>query len=163
PAGVDGLVARGIVFGRREGGLVELVLPPAYMVQIPTYDGEDPRGLRALLAQAPFETVSAIASHFLGRPATPPLALSLETAWQRLPGPAGLRDGMAKRAAPERRLLEAIEGRGGEVETQELLDLEREPMRLRGATGITASRRGLGFALERRALLVPVHPNRHVV
>ena len=33
----------------------------------------------------------------------------------------------------------------------------------RGATGITASRRGLGFALERRALLVPVHPNRHVV
>jgi hypothetical protein len=36
-------------------------------------------------------------------------------------------------------------------------------MRLRGATGITASRRGLGFALERRALLVPVHPNRHVV
>lgn len=163
PAGVDALVARGIVFGRRLERMIELVLPPAYMVQIPTWDGEDPRCLRALLAQAPFETVSAIASHFLGRPATPPLALSLETAWQTLQDAAQLRDVIDKLAAPERRLLEAIEGVGGEVETQELLDLEREPMRLRGATGITASRRGLGFALERRALLVPVHPNRHVV
>lgn len=163
PAGVDALVARGIVFGRRVDGLIELVLPPAYMVQIPTWDGEDPRSLRALLAQAPFETVSAIASHFLGRPATPPLALSLETAWQTLRDPGRLREVIEKLAAPERRLLESIEGMGGEVETQELLDLEREPMRLRGATGITASRRGLGFALERRALLVPVHPNRHVV
>lgn len=163
PAGVDALVARGILFGRRSEGMIELVLPPAYLVQLPTWDGEDPRCLRALLAQAPFETVSAIASHFLGRPATPPLALSLEMAWETLQDPAQLRDVIEKLAAPERRLLEAIEGVGGEVDTQELLDLEREPMRLRGATGITASRRGLGFALERRALLVPVHPNRHVV
>jgi len=36
-------------------------------------------------------------------------------------------------------------------------------MRLRGATGITASRRGAGFALERRAFLIPIHPNRHVI
>ena len=34
---------------------------------------------------------------------------------------------------------------------------------LRGATGATPSRRGVGFALERRGLLVPVHPNRHVI
>jgi hypothetical protein len=163
PAGVDALVARGILFGRRAGTLIELVLPPAYIVQLPTWEGEDPRSLRALLAQAPFESVSAIASHFLGRPATPPLALSLEAAWETLSDPARLRDVIDKIAPPERRLLEAVEGMGGEVDTQELLDLEREPMRLRGAMGITASRRGLGFALERRALLVPVHPNRHVV
>ena len=36
-------------------------------------------------------------------------------------------------------------------------------MRLRGATGATPSRRGVGFALERRGFLIPVHPNRHVV
>src|SRR6187551_3235616 len=36
-------------------------------------------------------------------------------------------------------------------------------MRLRGATGATPSRRGVGFALERRGFLVPVHPNRHVI
>jgi len=163
PAGVDALVARGILFGRRADSLIELVLPAAYIVQLPTWEGEDPRSLRALLAQAPFESVSAIASHFLGRPATPPLALSLETAWETLSDPTRLRDVIDKIASPERRLLEAVEGMGGEVDTQELLDLEREPMRLRGAMGITASRRGLGFALERRALLVPVHPNRHVV
>jgi hypothetical protein len=36
-------------------------------------------------------------------------------------------------------------------------------MRLRGAGGVTATRRGAGFSLERRAFLVPIHPNRHVV
>src|SRR3984957_21212859 len=34
---------------------------------------------------------------------------------------------------------------------------------MRTATGAAPSRRGVGFSLERRALLVPVHPNRHVV
>ena len=28
---------------------------------------------------------------------------------------------------------------------------------------MTASRRGAGFALERRGFLLPVHPNRHVI
>src|SRR6185436_3960020 len=42
-------------------------------------------------------------------------------------------------------------------------DLEREPLRLRGAGGVTATRRGAGFSLERRAFLIPIHPNRHVV
>ena len=59
--------------------------------------------------------------------------------------------------------MRAIEKVGGEVETEELLDLEREPMRLRGATGATPTRRGVGFALERRGFLIPVHPNRHIV
>jgi hypothetical protein len=60
-------------------------------------------------------------------------------------------------------VLEGVEADGGEVDTEELLELEREPLRLRTATGATPSRRGVGFSLERRALLVPVHPNRHVV
>ena len=54
------------------------------LVQLRSWEGEDPRGIRALLAQAPFETVSAIATHYLGRPATPPIALSLEMAWEVL-------------------------------------------------------------------------------
>lgn len=63
----------------------------------------------------------------------------------------------------ERRLLESIEAVGGEVDTQELLNLEREPLRLRGAGGVTATRRSAGFSLKRRAFLIPIHPNRHVV
>jgi hypothetical protein len=164
PAGLDMLIARGVVFGRRtEGGTIELVLPAAYLLQLKAWESEDPRGMRALLSQAPFETLSAIASHYLGRPATPPIALSLEHAWETLSDPPRLAEELEKLPPGERRLLEAIESVGGEVETQELLDLEREPMRLRGAGGVTATRRGAGFSLERRAFLVPIHPNRHVV
>lgn len=163
PGGLEPLVARGVVFGRRVDAGIELVLPAAYLLQMKCWEGEDPRALRALIAQAPFETMSAIASHYLGRPATPPIALSLEAAWEVLSDPDKLRDEIERLAPVERRLLEAVEEVGGEVDTQELLDLEREPLRLRGAGGVTATRRGAGFALERRAFLLPVHPNRHVV
>jgi hypothetical protein len=107
--------------------------------------------------------LSAIASHYLGRPANPPIALSLEAAWEVLSDPERLREEIEKVPPVERRLLEAIESTGGEVDTQELLDLEREPLRLRGAGGVTATRRGAGFSLERRAFLIPIHPNRHVI
>ena len=164
PAGLEPLILRGLVFGRKSSrGVFELVLPIAYLLQLKSWEGEDPRALRALLAQAPLETVSAIASHYLGRPATPPIALCLEAAWDSLSNPAKIADEIERLPPLEKRLLESIEAVGGEVDTQELLDLEREPMRLRGAGGITASRRGAGFSLERRAFLIPIHPNRHVI
>lgn len=163
PPALEPLVGRGLMFARSAGGGVELILPGAYLVQLKSWEGEDPRGLRALLSQAPFETMSAIASHYLGRPATPPIALSLEAAWDVLGDPLQLGAEIAKLSPTERRVLEGVEEDGGEVDTEELLELEREPLRLRTATGATPSRRGVGFSLERRALLIPVHPNRHVV
>lgn len=163
PAGLEPLIHRGVVFGRRDEQGIELVLPSAFLLQLKSWEGEDPRALRALMAQAPFETMSAIASHYLGRPATPPITLSLEVAWEILSDPDRLREEIEKLPPLERRLLESIESVGGEVDTQELLDLEREPMRLRGAGGVTATRRGAGFSLERRAFLIPIHPNRHVI
>ncbi len=163
PAGLEPLILRGLVFGRKSSrGVFELVLPIAYLLQLKSWEGEDPRALRALLAQAPLETVSAIASHYLGRPATPPIALCLEAAWDALSDPGRIAPEIERLPPLEKRLLESIEAVGGEVDT-ELLDLEREPMRLRGAGGITASRRGAGFSLERRAFLIPIHPNRHVI
>jgi hypothetical protein len=163
PPALEPLLARGLMFARGERGKIELVLPLAYLIQLRSWEGEDPRGIRALLSQAPFETSSAIAAHFLGRPATPPISLSLETAWETLGDPEKLKEEVGKLAPTERRVLEAVEREGGEVDTEELLELEREPLRLRTATGATPSRRGVGFSLERRGLLVPVHPNRHVV
>jgi hypothetical protein len=163
PAALEPLLARGLMFARGEKGSIELVLPIAYLIQLKSWEGEDPRGLRALLAQAPFETASAIAAHYLGRPATPPIALSLEGAWEVLGDPKKLAEEIEKLSPTERRVLEAVEREGGEADTEELLELEREPLRLRTATGATPSRRGVGFSLERRGLLVPVHPNRHVV
>ena len=164
PPALEPLAARGLVFARvHDNGLYELVLPSAYLVQLATWEGEDPRGMRSLLAQASAETQSAIASHYAGRPATHPVALALEDAWDLLSS----RDAIAREveglSSAEKRLLESIYEEGGEVDTEELLDLEREPLRLRSATGATPSRRGVGFSLERRGMLIPVHPNRHIV
>ncbi|HEY4014764.1 MAG TPA: hypothetical protein VGM06_15580 [Polyangiaceae bacterium] len=163
PPALEPLHARGLMFARSVPEGVELILPASYLVQLKTWEGEDPRSLRALLSQAPFETMSAIAAHYLGRPATPPIALSLEPAWDALGNPQRLSEEIAKLSPTERRVLDGVEEDGGEVDTEELLELEREPLRLRTATGATPSRRGVGFSLERRALLIPVHPNRHVV
>jgi len=164
PSAVEPLVARGLVFARAaEGGGAELLLPIAYMVQLKAWEGENPRGIRALLTQVSPSVASAIASHYLGSSATNPLSLSLEAAWLVLTDPAQLQHELDSLASAERRLLLAIEELGGEVDTEELLELEREPLRLRGAAGATPSRRGVGFALERRGFLVPIHPNRHVV
>ena len=86
PPSLEPLLARGLMFARAGGGrgAVELVLPTAHLLQLRSWEGEDPRGVRALLAQASFETTSAIASHYLGRPATPPIVLALEPAWEVL-------------------------------------------------------------------------------
>lgn len=163
PAGLEVLVRRGIVFARGAAGAVELVMPTALLVQLKTWEGEDPRSLRALLSEAPFETASAIASHYLGRPATPPIALSLEPAWEALGNPDVLLSEVERVSHQERRLLDQLEQVGGEVDTQELMDLEREPMRVRGAYGVAAGRRGAAFSLEKRGLLFPLHPNRYVI
>lgn len=163
PPGLEPLIAIGIVYGQKLARGIELVLPIALLLQLQSWEGEDPRALRALIAQAAPETLSAIASHYLGRPATSPVALSLEPAWETLRDEARLRAEVEGLPPAERRLLETIEEVGGEVDTPELLDIEREPMRLRGAGGVAASRRGAGFALERRAFLIPIHPNRHVI
>lgn len=167
PSSLEPLAARGLMFARAATshgrGKVELLMPAAYVVQLRTWEGEDPRGLRALLAQAPFEALTAIAGHYLGRTATPPVSLSLESAWEVLSDRAALATILAEMPSNERRVLEGVADQGGEVDTEELLELEREPLRIRTASGATPSRRGIGFALERRGLLVPVHPNRHIV
>ena len=180
PVGLELLVRSGLVFARmadeelaqwhREkhgsrasGQVIELVVPTAYLVQMRANEGDDPRSLRALLAEAPFETASAIATHYLGRPSTPPVALSLEQAWEVLGDPALLALELSRLSLQERRVLEKLEQVGGEVDTQELMDLEREPMRLRGAHGVAAGRRGAAFSLEKRGFLFPIHPNRYVL
>ena len=163
PPALGPLAARGLLFARGTKNNIELILPSAFLLQLRSWEGEDPRGIRALLSQASMETASAVAGHYLGRPATPPIALSLEAAWEVLGDNEKLTAEIDKLSPTERRVLEGVEHDGGEVDTEELLELEREPLRLRTATGATPSRRGVGFSLERRGLLIPVHPNRHIV
>lgn len=163
PPGLDALVDRGLVFPQKTEDGIEIILPIAFLLQMKSWAGEDPRSARALLAQASQEVALAIASHYLGKPATPPLALTLEEAWLVLTTAGRLSTELQQLPPLERKLLHAVEEVGGEVDTEELLEMERAPVRLRGASGATPSRRGVGFALERRGFLIPVHPNRHVI
>lgn len=163
PAGLDPLVKKGLVFVTKAGHGLELVYPIAFMLQMKSWPGEDTRSARALLSQVTAEVATSIASHYLGRTVAPPLALALEEAWMVFADPQRLSDELSNLPPQERKLLHAVEEVGGEVDTEELLEMEREPVRLRGATGATPSRRGVGFALERRGFLIPVHPNRHVI
>lgn len=163
PSGLEPLLKRGLAFSRKTKGGMDVVFPVAFMLQMKAWDGDDPRSARALLAQANQEVATAIASHYLGRPAAPPIALALEEAWTVLANTERLSTELAELPPQERKLLHAVEEVGGEVDTEELLEMEREPVRLRGASGATPSRRGVGFALERRGFLIPVHPNRHVI
>ncbi len=163
PTGLEPLVKRGLVFARKAKGGIDLVFPVALMLQMKAWDGDDPRSARALLAQASQEVATSIASHYLGRPVAPPIALVLEEAWAVLANEERLADELVHLPPLERKLLHAVEEVGGEVDTEELLVMEREPVRIRGASGATPSRRGVGFALERRGFLIPVHPNRHVI
>ncbi len=163
PAGLEPLVKRGLVFPRKVKGGIEIILPIAFMLEMKSWDGDDPRSARALLSQASQEVATAIASHYLGRPVAPPISLALEEAWAVLTQPERLSEELSSLPPQERKLLHSVEEVGGEVDTEELLEMEREPVRLRGASGATPSRRGVGFALERRGFLIPVHPNRHVI
>lgn len=163
PSGLAELVARGLVFARSHKNGFELIFPAAYIVLLKPWESEDPRGVRALLSQTSAEAQAAVASNYLGRSAPPPIALTLEAAYEILTDPVLLAAEIQKLPPSERRVLDNVEGEGGEVYTEELLELEREPLRLRTAAGAAPSRRGVGFALERRGLLMPIHPNRHVV
>jgi len=163
PPGLEPLVKRGLVFAQKAKPGMDLVFPVAFMLQMKAWAGDDPRSARALFAQANQEVAAAIASNYLGRAVAPPIALAMEEAWAVLGNPERLEYELAELPPQEKKLLHAVEEVGGEVDTEELLEMEREPVRLRGASGATPSRRGVGFALERRGFLVPVHPNRHVI
>ncbi len=164
PPAVEPLVARGIVYARaRGGGEIELVLPIAFIVQLRSWEGDDPRGARALyLGQ--YRRGRNQCGVPLSGPAGHPAAFAVSGAGLgglARPHPAGGRGRSpgthGAQAAPRHR-----EGgrRGGHRGAP---GSGARAAALRGATGATPSRRGVGFALERRGFLIPVHPNRHVI
>ncbi len=166
PSGLEPLLKHGLLFAKKAKspkGSLTLVLPVALLLSLRSWSGDDLRSARALLGQASPEVGTAIAAHYLGRAVAPPLALALEEAWLSLTNRQRLAEDLDKLPPQEKKLLHAVEEVGGEVDTEELLEMEREPVRLRGASGATPSRRGVGFSLERRGFLIPVHPNRHII
>ena len=123
PPGLDPLVSRGLAYPRKAGSQIEILLPIAFMLQMKSWAGEDTRSARSLLSQASAEVQTSIASHYLGRTVAPPLSLALEPAFEVLTSPERLSDELQSLPAQERKLLHKVEEVGGEVDTDDHLEL----------------------------------------
>src|SRR5262249_1023358 len=81
-ATIEKLLQRALVF--RDARTASLILPAAYVLQLHTWDGEEPRGVRAILARADRQALLPLAQYYLGRPPVGPAVLALETAFGAL-------------------------------------------------------------------------------
>lgn len=152
--GVLPLMERDLVFavpGSRE----RVAMPAELRVALPPGPGEDRLSARALLAVSGEEVWTALGTQLLGRRPVGPPALFMGEVLERLETPAGIDELLAALSPKQRRLLEAIEARGGQLETDELLELERSPLRVAVAGGAALPTRTAAYHLSARGLLLP--------
>ena len=159
----DDLIERDLLFEASDEQGDSVVLPGALALQLPRWEGEEATGIRSLLAQLPAALAADVARTFSERPPVAPWLLALEGAYRALLQPTQVRHLLDQLEPAAFELLQHVARLGGEVSTEELLDLERQPMRLQHAGSAARVRRGLGYEIERRALLLPVAPNRHLI
>lgn len=152
--GVLPLIEQDLVFtvpGSRE----RVAMPAELRVTLPPGPGEDRLSARALLAVQSEEVWTALGTQLLGRRPVGPPALFMGEVLERLETPAGIDELLGSLSPKQRRLLEAIEARGGQLETDELLELERSPLRVAVAGGAALPTRTAAYHLSARGLLLP--------
>ncbi len=140
-----------------------LVLPSAFLVQVPPANGDDPRGLRQLLGRAEHEIIALMLQTVVGKPMAVSGPLALQEVWEVISKSGELEERIKSLPAQEARLLDAIERSGSEVSTDELLALDDTPGLYRTASGIAVPKRGAPYMLQRRAMLFPVGVDRFVL
>jgi hypothetical protein len=173
--GAQSLIELGVAFRARESGkgvavrsgkrlaFNALVLPSAFLVQVPLSEGDDPRSLRALLGRADHEIIALMLQTIVGKPLAVTGPLALQEVWEVLSRPGELEERVRSLPSQEARLLDAIERSGSEVSTEELLALDQTPGLYRTASGIAVPKRGAPYMLQRRAMLFPVGVDRFVL
>lgn len=147
------LLEQGFAFrdpARRE----RLVIPSAFRLQFPQSPSDGPRAARILLQNVPEEARRELVHHHLKR--MPPLSWSLllESALEHIEDPNWVRAELGSLSDAERQLLTAIDGLGGEVSAEEVLELSREPARIVQGGAAQVPRRSAVFGLARRGLLI---------
>lgn len=140
-----------------------LVMPSAFLLQVPLAEGDDPRSLRALLGRAEHEIIPWMLQTVVGKPLPITGPLALQEVWEVLTKSGELEARIRALPSQEARLLDAIERAGSEVTTDELLALDQTPGLYRTASGIAVPKRGAPYMLQRRALLFPVGVDRFVL
>ncbi|MBI5516695.1 MAG: hypothetical protein HY909_23120 [Deltaproteobacteria bacterium] len=140
-----------------------LLLPSAFLVQVPVGEGEDPRSLRACLSMTDPEIVGPMVTAVVGRPLGVAGAMALQEVWEALAAPGALEALILALPPAEARLLDALERVGSEVTTEELLGLDQAPGLYRTQSGIAVPKRGAPYALQRKGLLFQLGVERFVV
>lgn len=140
-----------------------LVLPSAFLVQVPVGEGEDPQSLRACFSMIDPEIVGPMVTQVLGKPLGVTGAMALQECWEILSTAGWLESQVKELPGAEARLLDAIERVGGEVNTEELLALDQAPGLYRTQSGIAVPKRGAPYMLQRRGLLFQLGVERFVV
>ncbi len=140
-----------------------LVLPSAFLVQVPLGEGDDPRGFRACLGMVDPDIIGPMTTAVLGHPLGVQGALALQEIWEAITVPGYLPRALSELQPAESRLLEALERVGGTVTTEELLALDQAPGLYRTQSGIAVPKRGAPYMLQRRGLLFQLGIERFVV
>ena len=153
PESVDALVEQGFVYAE-PGRPERLVMPAAFRLQIPASPSDSPRAARLLVASVPDEPRRELCQFHLQRLPPLPWAMLLEPVLERLEDAAWVKGELVKLAENERALLSAVDGLGGEVRAEEVLELSREPVRIAHGGTVQVPRRSAIFALARRGLVI---------
>ncbi len=133
----------------------QVAMPADFRVQLPPGPGEDRASARALLAVQDEDVWVTLGTQLLGRRPVGPAPMWLGQLLEALESPRGIESIASGLSPKQRRLLEAIEARGAQLETDELLDLERSPMRVTIAGGASLPTRTASYQLFVRGLLLP--------
>lgn len=145
------------------GSTSRVALPAEYRAQLPASASDDPRSVRVLAAQLDDETLRTVVGHYLGRTPASPRPLLLGEILARLESEEAVQDELAMANPRERALLAAIEARGGDATTAELLDLSREPVRYASGGRSALPRRSPAHGILRRGWILPVAPDLYAV
>jgi hypothetical protein len=151
PEDVHALLEQGFVYLDPQR-TTRVVLPAAFRLQLPGSPSDSPRAARLLLSSVPEEARRELCQHHLSRLPPLPWPMLLETALEHIEDAAWVRLELAKLSESERALLSAIDGAGGEVGADEVLELSREPIRIAHGGNVQVPRRSAIFTLARRGL-----------
>jgi hypothetical protein len=156
PRDVETLIDEGFVFAA-PGSSARVLLPSAFRLQLPASPSDSPRSARILLQNVPEEARRELCFHHWKRLPPLPWPMLLETVLERLEDATWVKAEITSLGETERTLLWAIDALGGEVSAEEVLELEREPMRLTHGGAVQVPRRSAIFTLARRGLVVARH------
>ncbi|MEM9192679.1 MAG: hypothetical protein AAGF12_26130 [Myxococcota bacterium] len=131
-----------------------LRIPGAFRAQIRPSPLEHPNGVRSLLVQLEPEAIHPIVRAWIGRRPLP-REFAIEALLECFEDPRAIRKAIRELDPEIRRLLRALDRRGGDLLAEEVLHIAGSAARYRTAAGELLPKKGPVHELVRRGLLLP--------